>query len=1008
MAHQYSRGFEKIGRFCARHAVAVVLVWLGAAAAVNIAWPQLEAVANQYSVSPMPSPELSPALAAMQDMATSFGQPGMENSIVVVMQNDNGFDSDAQARYRALAQRLKDDHQHITFVQDLLDDPRTNIMPAARNRVMSADGKVWMLVAGVRGDIGSPDAARSFRYAENIVDQTFSGSTVKARITGMAGLMGDMTSIGIKELPIVGGVTVVLMGLILFMVFRSPFTALLPLMVMGVTLAVARGVVAGLANWQLIPISTVSSGLMMAVLMGASVNYTVFMVGRYHERLRAGEPPADALAHACGSMSRVILAAAATVAIANAAQLTARLTFLSAVGPSTCIAVAFAFLVATTLLPAVLTLAAKRNLAMAGPDRTRRLWHRAGVIVTSRTAAVFATSLVLLSALAASVALIRPSFDMMSSLPADAPSAEGMKLLSKSFSADAAMPQFVLVKSGNDMRTPAGLADLDNVAAHIAQLPGVTKVLGITRPDGNKLTQATLAWQMGFMGSQMDRMRGKFESELQPQLDQMVKIGDVVSAMARDLNLNPQQLMRLQQSANQAMTTAQQMQDQLNRYQSLIDSMQRSPQVLDQLAAAGPSLDAMFDAAYRALDMAAPTREALNASQICSDTPECVQLREQLNILTRLRNERLPGQLDNLRSLLTSIGGNGAPATVSTTAQLNQIRSALGQLPGFIHQYQVMNGYMRQLQALGIGPNGIGMMRDIGPRIREMNQQMQDSMSAMTQAAAFLQTISKDAGGPTASGFYFPAAAIQNPDFQSAASIFLGDNGRIALYMVQSDYDPYGPEAMALSRQVAAAANAALPNTTLSDGAVSVGGFPAINADLQDAFNKDFAEIIVVALLIVFVVMCLLLRSIVAPIYLLLTVVLTYVSALGLGVLVFQEILHQQIQWAIPAMTFIMIVAVGADYNMLFISRLREESTRNMRLGIIRTVAATGSVITSAGLIFASALMGMMAGSIPQMQQMGFIIGVGILLDTFIVRTLMVPALAKAFGKLSWWPSRTA
>ncbi|MGC7349538.1 MMPL family transporter, partial [Mycobacteroides abscessus] len=139
-----------------------------------------------------------------------------------------------------------------------------------------------------------------------------------------------------------------------------------------------------------------------------------------------------------------------------------------------------------------------------------------------------------------------------------------------------------------------------------------------------------------------------------------------------------------------------------------------------------------------------------------------------------------------------------------------------------------------------------------------------------------------------------------------------------------------------------------------------------------------------------------------------LTVVLTYVSALGLGVLVFQEILHQQIQWAIPAMTFIMIVAVGADYNMLFISRLREESTRNMRLGIIRTVAATGSVITSAGLIFASALMGMMAGSIPQMQQMGFIIGVGILLDTFIVRTLMVPALAKAFGKLSWWPSRTA
>jgi RND superfamily putative drug exporter len=91
---------------------------------------------------------------------------------------------------------------------------------------------------------------------------------------------------------------------------------------------------------------------------------------------------------------------------------------------------------------------------------------------------------------------------------------------------------------------------------------------------------------------------------------------------------------------------------------------------------------------------------------------------------------------------------------------------------------------------------------------------------------------------------------------------------------------------------------------------------------------------------------------------------------------------------------------------MLFISRLREESARGMRLGIIRTVRQTGSVITSAGLVFAASLLGMMVGSVNQMVQMGFIIGLGILLDTFIVRTLMVPTLAQAFGKLSWWPSK--
>ena len=133
---------------------------------------------------------------------------------------------------------------------------------------------------------------------------------------------------------------------------------------------------------------------------------------------------------------------------------------------------------------------------------------------------------------------------------------------------------------------------------------------------------------------------------------------------------------------------------------------------------------------------------------------------------------------------------------------------------------------------------------------------------------------------------------------------------------------------------------------------------------------------------------------------------LTYIASLGIGVLVFQVLLGQQLDWAVPAMTFVLIVAVGADYNMLFISRLREESARGMRLGIIRTVRQTGSVITSAGLVFAASLLGMMVGSVNQMVQMGFIIGVGILLDTFIVRTLMVPTLAQAFGKLSWWPSK--
>ncbi len=211
---------------------------------------------------------------------------------------------------------------------------------------------------------------------------------------------------------------------------------------------------------------------------------------------------------------------------------------------------------------------------------------------------------------------------------------------------------------------------------------------------------------------------------------------------------------------------------------------------------------------------------------------------------------------------------------------------------------------------------------------------------------------------------------------------------------------------MALNRDIVDAANAARPNTSLADTEISVAGFPAVNSDLQQLLSADFTRLAAATLLIVGIVLVLLLRALVAPLYLLGTVVLNYVAALGLGVLVFQYWLGHDIAWPVPLLAFILLVAVGADYNMLLVSRLREESTTNMRVGVLRTVANTGSVITSAGVIFAASMFGLMLGSVDMMIQAGFVIGCGLLLDTFVVRTLTVPAIATLLREKSWWPQR--
>lgn len=160
--------------------------------------------------------------------------------------------------------------------------------PVARKQVLSEDGTTWYAMAGLAGDLGTPLAQRAFRSVDDLVKQTFAGSATTANITGAAGTVTDMGNAALGDLPKIGAVTVVVIGLILLLVFRSWFTAMLPLLVMGVSLLIARGVIAGLAERGLVPVSSVSAGLMMAVLMGASVNYTVFLVSRYHERIRAG------------------------------------------------------------------------------------------------------------------------------------------------------------------------------------------------------------------------------------------------------------------------------------------------------------------------------------------------------------------------------------------------------------------------------------------------------------------------------------------------------------------------------------------------------------------------------------------------------------------------------------------------------------------------------------------------------------------------------------------------
>jgi RND superfamily putative drug exporter len=263
-----------------------------------------------------------------------------------------------------------------------------------------------------------------------------------------------------------------------------------------------------------------------------------------------------------------------------------------------------------------------------------------------------------------------------------------------------------------------------------------------------------------------------------------------------------------------------------------------------------------------------------------------------------------------------------------------------------------------------------------------------------------------DAGNPSMAGFYIPPQVLTQDEFKKAASAFMSPDGHTARYAIQTKLNPFSTEAMDQLSSIVDTARGAQPNTSLAGASISMAGYPATLRDVRSYYNHDIKFIIAMTIIVVLLILIALLRAIVAPLYLIASVVISYLSALGIGVVVFQFLLGQELSWSVPGLAFIVLVAVGADYNMLLISRIRDESSRGLRAGVIRTVGSTGAVITSAGLIFAASMFGLMFGSISGMVQAGFVIGIGLLLDTFLVRTITVPAMAVLVGRANWWPSR--
>jgi RND superfamily putative drug exporter len=186
-----------------------------------------------------------------------------------------------------------------------------------------------------------------------------------------------------------------------------------------------------------------------------------------------------------------------------------------------------------------------------------------------------------------------------------------------------------------------------------------------------------------------------------------------------------------------------------------------------------------------------------------------------------------------------------------------------------------------------------------------------------------------------------------------------------------------------------------------------IGGGTAVQYDFDKATGSDFRKIVPLALVVIAVILALLLQALVAPLVLILTVMASFFGTVGLSIVFIRYVVGDPgVDASLPVFAFIFLVALGIDYTIFLMSRVREEARRHgTREGVLRALSVTGPVITSAGIILAGTFSVLMTLPVTFAFNIGFMVAVGILLDTFIVRTIMVPAAVEVLGDRIWWPS---
>ncbi|MGN8769016.1 MMPL family transporter [Paenibacillus barengoltzii] len=1026
----------------------ILLLWIALAAALMLTAPSMADLVRENGEITVPDGYSSSEASAILAEAAKLKGGAAETQIALVFHDEQGIDEADQKEIEQGISALHDKMEEIGIAS--ITDPYST--PEAKDKLISKDGKTILTSLSVL------DEQRPLKDIEQDIHQTLDSLKVEHYLTGQKQINEDMIVSSEQGLKKSEYFTVIFILLILFVVFRSVVAPFIPLLTVGLSYLVSQSIVAFLVDTVNFPISTYTQIFMVAVMFGIGTDYCILLISRYKEELQHTDDQWEAIVQTYRKAGKTVLFSGLAVLVGfTTIGLSQFMLYRSAVAVAVGIAVMLIALV--TVVPFFMAvLGTKLFWPVRGSleHKENRFWGAIGRFSLKRPWAA------LLIVAAVTVPFVisytgNVSFNSMEEIGDEYESVKAYNIISESFEPGDSLPSTIVIKNDEPMDNAEYMALAEKISREVEKTDGVASIRGMSRPTGEVLKDFALSNQVKTVGEGLGEGGeglGKIQnglaeasqalSENAPKLkeaadstgqlvDGTAKLKDGISQLSGGLAAIEKGIRegsvgagQLKQGLQQAQKSAE---DLANAHNQLLASYQQLAQGASGLGNGLTQIREPLGAASQGLAALTGRFTSLEDKypDLASD-PDYLTIRttvmETSKGLEQLTAglQQIEAQLEQVASGLNQANQGYAQAAAGgkqLADGLNQIIAGLAKLQSGLDQ--AANGQGKIVGQLPEVESGLAQIQsgqqqiqtgfsEFSGQITQLTDGLNQSVDGLEQVSGGLTT-AKDYLTEVGStdngldGWYVPKEALENEQIQQVFDTYLSADRKVMKLEVVFSSNPYGREAIDQIGAVESAVQTAVKGTSLENADIAIGGVSSTFNDLKTISGNDYTRTVFLMLAGIFIILVVLLRSLVMPVYIILSLVLTFYASIGFTEWVFVDIFgYSGVSWATPFFGFVLLVALGVDYSIFLMDRFNENKEWNVSDAILHSMRNMGTVILSAAIILGGTMASMYPSGVLSMLQIATLVLTGLVLYSVVVLPFLIPVMVKLFGQANWWP----